>query len=281
MANLIESGSLWSPAGFWDGAKFVFISVGEDDAIQFNGAVNAGDVISFDIDLVAISSWGEPRIDIVVNGGILASLPQPPDLLPRSYTSPPLPAGAVVRIEIYAAYGSYGHELTLSPYAPPLPVFESTAFVYTMNRTGQVGAWSRYVFPFEIDATAQLGETLFLRSGDSIYRVTEDATTDAGTPVEGIVQWPWLDFGTPGVTKMLQSLDVVGEGPGNVSLQVGYDQRSVEAFTPAYTIPIDTLTGMPVPIPVSAPTLSVRLTFTGKWSLQAVNVNLAENRRTT
>ena len=154
-------------------------------------------------------------------------------------------------------------------------------FVYTMNRAGRVGAWSRYVFPFEIDATAQLGETLFLRSGDTIYRVSEDATTDAGAPIESIVQWPWLDFGTPGVTKMLQTVDVVGDGPGTVSLQVGYDQRAVEAFTPAYTIPIDTLTGMPIPIPVSAPTLSVRLSFTGKWSLQAVNVNLAESRRTT
>jgi hypothetical protein len=154
-------------------------------------------------------------------------------------------------------------------------------FVYTMNRTGQVGAWSRYVFPFNIDATAQLGETLYLRSGDVIYRVDEDADNDAGTPIVGVVQWPWLDFGSPGATKMLQSVDVVGSGPGTVSLQIGYDQRAVEAFTPSYTIPIDTLTGMPVPMPVSAPTLSVRLTFTGKWSLQAVNVNLAENRRTT
>ena len=154
-------------------------------------------------------------------------------------------------------------------------------FVYTMNRTGQVGAWSRYLFPWSIEATAVLGEKLYLRSGDTIYRVSEDATTDAGAPIESIVQWPWLDFGTPGATKMLQTVDVVGEGPGTVALQVGYDQRAVEAFTPAYTIPIDTLTGMPIPIPVSAPTLSVRLTFTGKWSLQAVNLNLAENRRTT
>jgi hypothetical protein len=157
----------------------------------------------------------------------------------------------------------------------------TVGWVYTMSRMGQVGAWSRYVFPWRVDATAILGERLFLRSGTEVYEIDEDATTDDGQPITSTVQWPWLDFGTPGVTKMLQSLDVVGNGPGTVSLQIGYDQRAIEAFTPAYTIPIDTLMGMPIPMPVSAPTLSVRLTFTGRWSLQAVNVNLAENRKTT
>lgn len=154
-------------------------------------------------------------------------------------------------------------------------------FVYTMNRTGQVGAWSRYLFPYAIEATAVLGEKLYLRSGNTVYVVDEAADTDNGTPIESVVQWPWLDFGVPGVTKMMQAVDVVGDGPGTMSLQIGYDQRAVEAFTPSYTIPIDTMTGMPVPMPVSAPTFSVRLTFTGKWNLQAVNVYLADNRRTT
>lgn len=154
-------------------------------------------------------------------------------------------------------------------------------FVYTMSRVGSVGAWSRYIFPWEIQDTAVLGEKLYLRSGSSVYVVDEESDTDAGTPIEGIVQWPWLDFGTPGSTKMLQAVDVVGDGSGTVSLQIGYDQRTVEAFTQPYTIPIDTLTGMPIPMPVSAPTLSVRLSFTGNWSLQAVNVYLAESRRKT
>lgn len=181
-------------------------------------------------------------------------------------------------------------EVWVGPFVEePGPPDEQQVFVYTMNRVGAVGAWSRYIFPFNIDATAQLGETLYLRAGDTVYRVDDGIGTDdivAGESVTaqqvvGIVQWPWLDFGQPGQTKMMQALDVVGSGPGDVSLQVGYDQRSVEAFTPAYTIPIDTLTGMPVPMPVSAPTFSVRLTFTGEWSLQAVNVYLADNRRTT
>lgn len=155
----------------------------------------------------------------------------------------------------------------------------TTAWVYSM--AGRGGAWSRYVFPWSINATALLGNRLFLRSGATVYEVTETANTDDGTPITGIVQWPWLDFGTPGATKMLQSVDVVGTGPGTVNVQVGYDQRFTEAFTPSYNVPIDTLLGMPIPIPVSAPTLSMRLTFTGKWSLQAINVMVNEGRRKT
>ena len=157
----------------------------------------------------------------------------------------------------------------------------TTAWVYTMNGGGSVGAWSRYVFPWSIHATAILGERLFLRAGNEVYEVSESAATDAGTPIEGVVQWPWLDFGTPGATKMLHAVDVVGSGSGNATLQVGYDQRNANAFTPDYTMPIDTLTGMPVAMPVSAPTLSMRLKFTGQWSLQSVNLLLAESRRKT
>jgi len=155
------------------------------------------------------------------------------------------------------------------------------AWVYTMNQIGRVGAWSRYVFPYAVNATALLGERLFLRAGNEVYEVREDASADGTQEVAAIVQWPWLDFGTPGATKMLQSVDVVGTGPGTVNVQVGYDQRFTEAFTPSYNVPIDTLLGMPIPIPVSAPTLSMRLTFTGKWSLQAINVMVNEGRRKT
>jgi len=157
----------------------------------------------------------------------------------------------------------------------------TTAWVYTSSVVGRVGAWSRYVFPWSVSATAMLGDRLFLRAGNDVMEVVESASTDDGQDITSVVQWPWLDFGTPGATKMLQTVDVVGSGPGDVSLQIGYDQRAVEAFTPPYTIPIDTLAGMPIPIPVSAPTLSLRLTFNGAWSLQAVNVNLAESRRQT
>lgn len=287
------NGSNWSdefglvPPPQWDGSKFVFIdpTFGDglgigDQRIRYVGP-GFGDLptLAMPINVKAVGSSGMLRIRMVSATGSLLDQWQI-TATGKTVIQIPIASLGISTFDLIFDNGTSDGGLHDVNFTIGEPIRQQV-FVYTMNRTGQVGAWSRYVFPFEIDATAQLGETLFLRAGDTIYRVSEDATTDAGAPIESIVQWPWLDFGTPGVTKMLQTVDVVGDGPGTVSLQIGYDQRAVEAFTPAYTIPIDTLTGMPIPIPVSAPTLSVRLSFTGKWSLQAVNVNLAESRRTT
>lgn len=147
--------------------------------------------------------------------------------------------------------------------------------VYTMSQLGRRGAWSRYDFPFAVEAFAQLGDDLYIRHGDAISMVSELAASDeiGGETIDfpGLVWWPWLDFGTPGQTKMLEAFDYVGTGQGP-SISVGYDQRSLSAFTPGYQLVSDTMPGGMVPIPVSAPTLSVRLTFAGgvKWNVQSV-----------
>lgn len=157
----------------------------------------------------------------------------------------------------------------------------STTYVFTI-RPGKGGCWSRYIFPFVIDNFAQLGNDLYVRHGDSVSIVDEDSvsdyTEDGALTFEGLVQWPWLDFGQPGVTKMLRGFDVVGSGVPSVS--VGYDQRNVAAYTTPYRIPADTVPGGIIPMPVSAPSVSMKVEFEGgtKWNLQAVMVYLQNKR---
>jgi hypothetical protein len=91
-----------------------------------------------------------------------------------------------------------------------------TVFVYTMNKGIQGGAWGRYVFPFTIEHFAHLDNTLYLRHVDDVSFVIEGATDDDGVGFEGIIQWPWLDFGQPGVNKMLQGFEVVGTGTASI-----------------------------------------------------------------
>lgn len=168
---------------------------------------------------------------------------------------------------------------------PPSPPF-SEVFVYTMTRVGAVGAWSRYVFPYRIDDWAIKGDDLYLRSEDKIFRVSEDLLGDQlefdaePVPFKGEIQWPWLDFGQPGVTKMMVGFDCVCDGAP--AIQFGYDQTNPGAFTAAYQIPADTVPGMIIPMPLSAPSFSVRLTFDGtqKWHFRALNVYLSDNRMT-
>ena len=147
--------------------------------------------------------------------------------------------------------------------------------MFTLN--GGKGKWSRYVFPFSIEAFTQLGNDLYVRHGDTVSKVVDGVYTDdvdgVAVPFVGLVQSQWLDCGAAGVTKMLYSLDYIGTGQGP-SVSIGYDQRSTAAFTTPYAIDPDTMVGTPIPIPVAAPTFSVKLEYAGgaKWSLQALNL---------
>lgn len=154
---------------------------------------------------------------------------------------------------------------------------DSTVFVYTMRQAGQAGAWSRYVFPFAVDAFAQLGNDLYIRNGDQVSIVRESATSDdvwdgdgiAPLDFDGRVQWNWLDTGSPGDSVELEGFDM--EGSGAPSISFGYDQRDTDAFTTAWAFDPDTILGGIVPYPLTAPTLSVRIDFTGApWSLKRV-----------
>jgi len=134
-----------------------------------------------------------------------------------------------------------------------------TVFIYTMNQGLQGGAWSRYVFPWTCEHFAHLGPTLYIRHGDDVSLVIEEATNDDGAAFNGVIQWPWLDFGQPGVNKMMHGFDIVGTGLSNI--EVGYDQTNLTTFTTAYAIPADTYPGLMIPLPVNAPSLCVKLTY--------------------
>lgn len=156
---------------------------------------------------------------------------------------------------------------------------DSTVFVHTRN--GSKPRWSRYVFPFSIDAFAQLTDDLFIRSGDTIKRVSEQAVSDVhnGTAIDfgGVVQWPWLEVGQPGVSKMLEGFDIVATGTPSVS--IGYDQRNPDAYTTPYQVPADTVPGDIIPLPVVGPSFSLKVEFGGgeAWNLYQALLYVHDN----
>ena len=156
----------------------------------------------------------------------------------------------------------------------------TTVFVHTLN--GGAGKWSKYIFPFVVEAFAQLGDDLYIRTGDKIVRVEKGVLTDhvAGeeVPFTGLVQWPWLDNGNPGGTKMLEAVDLVASGVPSIS--IGYNQNDLNAFTTPYTINPDTLTGGTIPIPVMGPSFSLRVNFAAgtAWSLKSAALYLEDTK---
>ena len=158
----------------------------------------------------------------------------------------------------------------------------STNFVLTMN--GGKGKWSRYTFPFPVDAFVQMDDKLYIRSGDDVLIYDVDAVADfVGDVVRqkaftGVVQYQWLDFGQPGVSKQVVGFDLVGSG--NPSFALGYDQTNEGTFTTDFVVPPDTVPGQIIPLPVMAPSMSVRISYPGgqKWKLQAVSLYLQDMR---
>jgi hypothetical protein len=181
-----------------------------------------------------------------------------------------LPSGVQPRAMYYPGAGQFWLAF---------PGASTTVFVFTMN-AGK-GKWSRYVYPFSVDAFAQLGNDCYIRNGDTVRKIDENAVADEvnGQPVnfEGIVQWGWLDLGTPGQTKMLESFDIVASG--NPSVSFGYDQTNSGRFTTPYAVGPDSVPGTPIPMPLAAPSLSPKVTFPGgqKWSLQSMTLNLDDS----
>lgn len=229
-------------------------------------------------DLYFLTAQGVRTLGVSASSESISSgdLGTPVDKLVVASITAAVAAGRTPRATYYAGAGQYW--LT-GNYTGG----QQEVFVYTQNRAGQMGCWSRYLFPFSVDGFATLGDTLYLRgnngTNDCIYSVDELAVTDDGTAIAGVIWWPWLDFGAVGQTKRLHAIEVVADG-ATPSVSIGYDQNNVSAFTTPFTMGPDSMTGMLVPVPVSAPTLSVKITYTaGGWELQQFNLHMAGNRR--
>ena len=167
----------------------------------------------------------------------------------------------------------------------------TTVFVYTMNRLGSVGAWTRYLFPFEVTDYTVKGNDLYLRHGDIVSRMEQSRESDemvidnsvVPVPFDWFIQWPWLDIGQMTVTKRIHGFDI--QGTGTARVQFGYDQRELGRFTPEYAVPADSVPGQVLALPLSAPSVSVKVTFTGsdlvKTGLEAFTLFLDDNRMTS
>lgn len=162
-------------------------------------------------------------------------------------------------------------------------IFGSEAFVLTLSGAMKDSSWSRYVFPATIEAAAILDGELYLRTGDHlVWRVSDEALQDDvdtgtdiggdGIPFTGYMSWPYLDFGALGIEKRLEGFDLVVTG--SVTVQFGYNQKDETLVTDAYTLSGDTLPGTMIPMPLTAPSLQLRLTFAAnqEWEWNAASL---------
>lgn len=157
-------------------------------------------------------------------------------------------------------------------------VIGAQGFVYQRARMAKISAWSRDTWPAAFSDQTLLSGVTYLRAGDTVYRLDRNATSDAGTPFTGTIWWHYLDLGSPGVTKQLIGVDIVGTGA--CSIQMGYDQTNPAAYTPALTIGPDSVPGGMIPIPIAAPSMAPKLVYAAgqAWKFDALNLYLNDYR---
>lgn len=206
----------------------------------------------------------------------------PVDVLVQERMSAMLP-GEVPLGTYYPSAGQYwlifnkladAEDIELCPTLQP-GERHAEAFVYVLSQSGQVGAWSRFVFPFAIDDVTHQGDDLFVRDGDTVLRLSEeigacdlyedagggDGGGPSGHPFWAEMQTHWLDMGQPGREKSLDSFDLIGYGKAEIAF--AYAQESPDVITGPIEVDPDTLRGDTVPIPLTAPSLSVRIRYSG------------------
>ncbi|GAB3188552.1 hypothetical protein [Hydrogenophaga aquatica] len=130
-------------------------------------------------------------------------------------------------------------------------------FVYSISRTAKIAAWSQYFLSQTVDAFAELGQELYIRSGDSVYKLDEAVSTDDGTQYEVLIQLPYMDFKKPGNLKRIYGADVVVDGACSFSL--GFDVRDPDAFTPEVKVKGNTRPGGMIPVECTGTEFSIRL----------------------
>ena len=110
-----------------------------------------------------------------------------------------------------------------------------TAYVYSFSRSSKISAWSTYRFPFPISDVTEMNGDLYFRSENSVYRFEESATTDAGVPFEAVIEFPYLDFQSPGALKQVTGMDAVMVGSATIAHR--FDARQPEFITPGVRFP--------------------------------------------
>lgn len=122
-------------------------------------------------------------------------------------------------------------------------------FVYSVSRTSKIAAWSRYELPFAVDAMDELNGVLYLRSGDNVYQLDENAYTDDGREYEVVLELPYMNFKMPGVLKRVYGIDLVIQGECYFSM--GFDVRNLEAATDEVRVVGNTYGGGLIPVEVT------------------------------
>jgi len=135
-----------------------------------------------------------------------------------------------------------------------------TAWVYSFSKTSKLSAWSKFTLPYTITDVAVLNQKLYLRSGDYVYRATEEVYKDGGASIPLVdIEFYYQDADRPGVLKQIMGMDVLGEGSPTISFKY-FDEGGVEREAASYEYPAITEPGAQNPVEICATRIAPHIT---------------------
>ena len=151
----------------------------------------------------------------------------------------------------------------------------SDIYTYTFSRAAKVSAWAIWTLPVTVDAVAELNGVMYIRSGDVVYALDDEAFTDDGVPIDVDIELPYADCKMIGVFKQFIAADVACTGSPSISYR--YNPRSPDLITQPMTFKGDTRSLARMPIEVCATNIAVRMTHSAVESFELAAVSLTFN----
>lgn len=119
--------------------------------------------------------------------------------------------------------------------------FGNQVVVLFKNKLTKLTGWALYTLPITVTDVATLDGDLYVRDATDIYWFQPGSKTDYGNRFQVVLEWQYLDFGTPGTTKTFMGVswdaDAVGTVSAGYKVQVPtartgpkYLARATEAF---------------------------------------------------
>ena len=230
-----------------------------EDIVENVGTSFPRSVAAVSGDLYFLSDYGFRSITTLQLTSNLADVDvgSPIDALVRPETKTP---GIFPRAFYYYGTGQY------------ICAIGNRLFVYSVSRTAKIAAWSQYFLTHPVDAFAELGQELYIRSGDSVFKLDPAACSDDGTQFEVLLDLPYMNFKTPGQLKRIYGVDLVIDG--RCEFSIGYDVRDPDAFTTPVKVKGNTRPAGMIPVECSGTEFSLRFrNFDSKpFKLDAVTI---------
>lgn len=156
---------------------------------------------------------------------------------------------------------------------------ESTVFAFTRVADTRIQGWTRWELPYAVDYMAELDGALYVRSGDTVYRLregyaTDDAPDGSASEVDGVVSTHFIGDGIARRPRDWQTVDIVQQG--SCGIDVLPDQRDRGVSLPvARGLQGSTHDLGAIPLEVFAHAIALRLESSDPaWRLTGIDLDM-------